>query len=214
MSFKIRIKKGGVTKTKTALEPADIVKDLKGVGRPDNPSTTNGAIKGNEPNGTVYISTDGANVGAWKWQKLENKWKVIDGDTGWRKVKMNNEISPDGYVYLRRINNVVYVEAGGGEWGAFTIKGTAFYGGLDNQKTKLVIDIPEGFKAKDKSGVISMVTRDGGKIECGMAWIENDTIQFRRYLDKDDKADLRFLRATAMIKTIETDWATTLPEKK
>ena len=60
-----------------------------GRGRPDKPDTTGNKItgeepkiKGNEPNGTIYESSDGGGVGAWKWQKRDKKWVVIDGDTG------------------------------------------------------------------------------------------------------------------------------------
>ena len=50
-----------------------------GVGRPDKPETTGSKIKGNEPNGSVYESTDGANVGAWQWQKRSGEWVVTAG---------------------------------------------------------------------------------------------------------------------------------------
>ena len=36
-----------------------------GSGRPDKPETTSGKITGNEPNGTIYESSDGGRVGAW-----------------------------------------------------------------------------------------------------------------------------------------------------
>ena len=55
-----------------------------GKGRPDKPDTTGDKtageepkIKGNEPNGTIYESSDGGGVGAWKWQKRNEKWVVI-----------------------------------------------------------------------------------------------------------------------------------------
>lgn len=62
---------------------------LKGPGRPDIPETTNGAIKWAEPVGTLYVSTDGAGVGAWVWMRASTKrsfpskgWVVLYGDTG------------------------------------------------------------------------------------------------------------------------------------
>ena len=68
-----------------------------GRGRPDKPDTTGDKItgeepkiKGNEPNGTIYESSDGGGVGAWKWQKRNKKWVVIDGDTGLVTVATKN----------------------------------------------------------------------------------------------------------------------------
>ena len=65
---------------------------ITGAGRPDKPDTTgdvlNGVankIKGNEPNGTIYNSLNGSGVGAYLWQKQNNKWVVISGDTGSRR---------------------------------------------------------------------------------------------------------------------------------
>ena len=69
---------------------------ITGNGRPDKPDTTgdvlNGVenkIKGNEPNGTIYRSINGAGVGAYLWQKQNNKWVVISGDTGARRIQWN-----------------------------------------------------------------------------------------------------------------------------
>lgn len=46
-----------------------------GSGRPDKPETTGGKITGNELNGTIYESSDGGRVGAWKWQNATgNGW--------------------------------------------------------------------------------------------------------------------------------------------
>ena len=46
---------------------------MQGNGRPDKPETTGGKITGREPNGTFYNSTNGAGVGAYLWQKQNNK---------------------------------------------------------------------------------------------------------------------------------------------
>ena len=60
--------------------------EITGPGRPDRSETTSGKIVGNEANGTRYVSTDGAGVGAWVWLKTGNKWRVVTGDTGWVTV--------------------------------------------------------------------------------------------------------------------------------
>ena len=54
---------------------------ITGNGRPDKPETTNGNVTGREQNGTFYNSSNGAGVGAYLWQKQNNKWVVISGDT-------------------------------------------------------------------------------------------------------------------------------------
>lgn len=58
---------------------------IVGPGRPDMPSSTDGAITGEEPVGTVYNSTDGGGTGAIQWIKTGASaypWKVTVGNTG------------------------------------------------------------------------------------------------------------------------------------
>ena len=97
---------------------------ITGNGRPDKPETTSGKITGGEPNGTFYSSLDGANVGAYLWQKQKNRWNVVSADTGARRVTQNVHNIKSGYVTLRRINNVVECTFGGGQWGAIYFYGT------------------------------------------------------------------------------------------
>ena len=79
-----------------------------GKGRPDKPDTTGDKItgeepkiKGNEPNGTIYESSDGGGVGAWKWQKRNGKWVVFNGDCLVIWVKPKKVIARDKQVELR-----------------------------------------------------------------------------------------------------------------
>lgn len=95
---------------------------LVGPGRPDKPGTTDGLIKGNEANGFLYVSTDGAGVGAQQWQKTAGKWVCIKGDTGLVEVKTLN-LKPGAYVKLRRIDNIVYMYTGGLTWGLWGVLG-------------------------------------------------------------------------------------------
>lgn len=92
---------------------------LAGSGRPDIPETTNGVITGNEPNGAIYESHDGANVGAWEWVKRGGKWHVMTADTGWRKITTPGLVA--GYVTIRRMNNQCFINATGGRWGTVTL---------------------------------------------------------------------------------------------
>ena len=47
-------------------------------------------IKGNEPNGTFCNSTNGAGVGGVLVAKQNNKWVVISGDTGSRRMSRDS----------------------------------------------------------------------------------------------------------------------------
>lgn len=92
---------------------------LSGPGRPDQPDSTGGIIKGNEKVGIEYNSTDGANVGAYKWIKRPDGWRVIYGDTGWRKI--TSPRFTKGYIKIRRINDSVRVNVGGGDWDSIAL---------------------------------------------------------------------------------------------
>lgn len=59
------------------------------------------------PVGTTYIDEDETS-GALKWIKTKEKWKVIEGDTGWVDVPVRN-VQPNTKMQLRRINNLVHV---------------------------------------------------------------------------------------------------------
>lgn len=61
----------------------------------------------NVPIGTTYIDED-VTSGALKWIKTKEKWKVIEGDTGWVDVPVRN-VQPNTKMQLRRINNLVHV---------------------------------------------------------------------------------------------------------
>ena len=89
---------------------------ITGNGRPDKPETTDGKITGREPNGAFYNSTNGANVGAFLWQKQNNKWVVISGDTGSRQMSRDSVNVKEGYISLRRVNNTVECSFSKGKW--------------------------------------------------------------------------------------------------
>nr|DAK18032.1 MAG TPA: hypothetical protein [Caudoviricetes sp.] len=104
---------------------------ITGNGRPDKPDTTgdvlNGVankIKGNEPNGTLYNSTNGAGVGAYLWQKQNNKWVVISGDTGSRRMSRDSVNIKEGSITLRRVNNMVECSFTNGRWGTISFYGS------------------------------------------------------------------------------------------
>ena len=55
---------------------------LVGPGRPDRPATTNGVIKGSEPVGAEYRSTDGAGEDLFDWMKRPTGWELAGGVGG------------------------------------------------------------------------------------------------------------------------------------
>lgn len=83
------------------LLPDPEIKWIKGVGRPDKPETTRDAIIGDEEDCTRYLSTDGAGVGAYEWEKRGGVWHVVRGDTGWRELKGDNK-AYIGNIRIRR----------------------------------------------------------------------------------------------------------------
>ena len=97
---------------------------ITGVGRPDKPETTQGKIAGREPNGTFYNSTNGSGVGAYLWQKQNNKWIVISADTGERWITRDAVNIKQGRVILRRVNNTVECTFTGGTWGTISFYGS------------------------------------------------------------------------------------------
>lgn len=97
---------------------------ITGNGRPDKPETTDGKITGIEPNGTFYSSLDGARVGAYLWQKQNNKWVVISADTGERRMSKTSVNIKEGDIYLRRVNNMVECSFTNGRWGTISFYGS------------------------------------------------------------------------------------------
>ena len=104
---------------------------ITGNGRPDKPETTNGKITGREPNGAFYNSTNGAGVGAYLWQKQNNKWVVISGDTGSRRMTRDSVNVKEGAIYLRRVGNMVECSFTTGRWGTIS-----FYGSGNSRFTR------------------------------------------------------------------------------
>ncbi len=97
---------------------------ITGIGRPDKPNTTDGKITGREQNGTFYNSSNGAGVGAYLWQKQNNKWVVISADTGERRMSKTSVNIKEGDIYLRRVNNMVECSFTNGRWGTISFYGS------------------------------------------------------------------------------------------
>lgn len=117
---------------------------ITGNGRPDKPDTTGGKITGNEQNGTFYNSTNGAGVGAYLWQKQNNKWIVISADTGERRMIKTSVNIKEGYISLRRVNNTVECTFTGGSWGSISFYGSGTKGFVRKNHEKRMDILPRG----------------------------------------------------------------------
>lgn len=117
---------------------------ITGNGRPDKPETTGGKITGREQNGTFYSSTNGAGVGAYLWQKQNNKWIVISADTGDRFMTRDSVNIKEGRISLRRVNNTVECTFTGGSWGSISFYGSGAKGFVRKNHAKRMDILPRG----------------------------------------------------------------------
>ena len=172
---------------------------IAGNGRPDKPQTTNGKIAGNEPNGTFYSSVDGAGVGAYLWQKQNNKWVVISGDTGSRRMSNSSVNIKEGAIYLRRMNNRVECSFYAGRWDTIS-----FYGSSNpkftrkNHAKRMDIlpppRIPVGFRTKTPI-MLPFYSDDGDEIATVYVASIGDRAYIElRFRDKVPTADLDYMR--------------------
>ena len=140
-----------VVNSENKLEVAYTSNALIGPGRPDKPETTGGVIKGTEHDGMMYQSTDGADVGAYLWQRVNGKWIVVYGNTGLITLKNAKSLKPNAYIKLQRINNTVYCFMGGLSFDLFGYAGKTEKGFYSRQPARVEVigqgGIPEGFRA-------------------------------------------------------------------
>lgn len=171
---------------------------ITGNGRPDKPNTTGGKITGREPNGTIYASIDGAGVGAYEWQKQNNQWNVVSGDTGSRRMSTSVNIK-EGGIYLRRVNNTVECSFSKGRWDTIS-----FYGSSNpkftrkNHAKRMDIlpppRIPVGFRTRTPI-MLPFYSDDGEEIAVVYVASIGDRAYIElRFKDKVPIADLDYMR--------------------
>ena len=135
--------------------------ELTGEGMP------NGKVEGTL--GQTYVDTRRTN-GALKWIKRtpsgNQGWVVLDGDTGWKNLNVLSKLG-NSYVRVRRINDTVYYQFGGLQWGWFGIvrRGNpAFIAHPGNREKKCFLiangGIPSGYRAS--SSLIGQIFNDDG----------------------------------------------------
>lgn len=172
---------------------------ITGNGRPDKPDTTDGKITGREPNGTFYSSTNGAGVGAYLWQKQNNKWTVISGDTGIRRLSNISVNIKEGAIHLRRVNNRVECSFYAGRWDTIS-----FYGSSNpkftrkNHAKRMDIlpppRIPVGFRTRTPI-MLPFYSDDGDEIATVYVASTGDRAYIElRFRDKVPTADLDYMR--------------------
>lgn len=178
---------------------------ITGNGRPDKPDTTgdvlNGVenkIKGNEPNGTIYRSINGAGVGAYLWQKQNNKWVVISGDTGARRMNTSVNIK-DGYISLRRVNNTVECSFSKGRWDTVSFYGSGNSKFIRKNHAKRMdllsnSKIPPGFRTSVPI-MLPFYSDDGDNIATVYVGSRADSNYIElRFKDKLPTDDLNYMR--------------------
>lgn len=172
---------------------------IYGVGRPDDRTSTNGKITGNEPNGTVYISSDGAGVKAWEWIKVNGTWQVSYGDTGEINMARHSVNIKSGNIALRRVNNLVQCTFSNGQWDAIYFYGRSNpqYRAKSHAKRMDLLPnsrIPQGFRST-KSIMLPFYNDDG--VHVGMVYVggvRNYNYIELRFNDKPPEADMDIIR--------------------
>lgn len=189
---------------------------ITGNGRPDKPDTTDGKITGREPNGSFYYSTNGAGVGAYLWQKQNNKWIVISGDTGHRRMGNSSVNIKEGAIYLRRMNNRVECSFNTGRWDTIS-----FYGSSNpkftrkNHAKRMDIlpppRIPVGFRTRTPI-MLPFYSDDGDEVAVVYVASIGDRAYIElRFRDKVPTADLDYMRMPVISWITDDPFPETLP---
>ena len=135
--------------------------DLIGEGMP------NGKVDGTI--GQTYVDTKKTN-GALKWIKRtpsgNQGWAVLDGDTGWKTLNAVSKLG-NSHVKARRVNDTVYLQFGGLQWGWFGIirrNGLGFVAHPGNREKKCFIltngQMPYGYRTS--TSLIGPIYNDDG----------------------------------------------------
>ena len=140
------------------------------------PTSSSELIGEGMPNGKVdgtigqtYVDTKKTN-GALKWIKRtpsgNQGWAVLDGDTGWKNLNAVSKLG-NSYVKARRVNDTVYLQFGGLQWGWFGIirrNGLGFVAHPGNREKKCFIltngQMPYGYRTS--TSLIGPIYNDDG----------------------------------------------------
>ena len=187
--------------------------EIHGTGMP------NGQVSA--PIGTTYVDMAVTN-GALKWIKHSGNgntgWKVLIGDTGWRKLNSVSRLG-NSFIKIRRVNNLVTYNFGGLQWGWFGIirrngPGFAKHNSTGDRGAKVLHpgSIPEGFRSENS--LIGGIYNDAGK-PYGIWYLggksDSNYIQFSFNDPIPTDKDIGDIRVSAISYVTDEDWPTTLP---
>ena len=152
---------GNVTLPTSSQNAPTSSSELIGEGMP------NGKVNGTL--GQTYVDTRKTN-GALKWIKRtpsgNQGWAVLDGDTGWKTLNASSKLG-NSYVKARRVNDTVYLQFGGLQWGWFGIVrrgGLGFVAHPGNREKKVFIltngQMPYGYRTA--TSLIGPIYNDDG----------------------------------------------------
>lgn len=189
---------------------------ITGNGRPDKPATTAGKIMGDEHNGNIYNSIDGAGVGAYLWIRRNNKWVVISGDTGARQMTRDSVNVKEGAIHLRRVNNTVECSFSKGRWDTISFYGSSnpkFTRKNHAKRMNLLPDhkIPIGFRTSIPV-MLPFYSDDGDEIATVYVASIGDRAYIElRFRDKVPTADLDYMRMPVISWITDDPFPDTLP---
>ena len=192
------------------------------------PTSSSELIGEGMPNGKVdgtlgqtYVDTRKTN-GALKWIKRtpsgNQGWVVLDGDTGWKKLNVLSKLG-NSYLQVRRVNDTVYYQFGGLQWGWFGIvrRGNpAFIAHPGNRDKKCFLiangGIPSGYRAS--SSLIGQIFNDDG-IPYGTWYVggygDANHLRFQFTDPVPTDRDIGDIRVSAISYITDDPWPTTLP---
>lgn len=179
--------------------------------------------------GTQYVDLDNTNW-ARIWVSLGNKSrKVIEGNTGLRVLESKTS-KGNSKIYVQRINNLVFISFGGGNWGLYDINraeaplsdrvsstGTKMAWIKATPKNRHGADdiIPNGFRSS--TSMLTGLYTDAGEV-MGSIYIwgtgDSNCIQFRlanKTVKDLTDAYVSMLRTGIIVYNTDQDWPSTLP---
>lgn len=204
---------GNVTLPTSSQNAPTSSSELIGEGMP------NGKVNGTL--GQTYVDTRKTN-GALKWIKRtpsgNQGWVVLDGDTGWRKLNVLSKLG-NSYLQVRRVNDTVYYQFGGLQWGWFGIvrrSNPAFIAHPGNRDKKCFLiangGIPSGYRAS--SSLIGQIFNDDG-IPYGTWYVggygDANHLRFQFTDPVPTDKDIGDIRVSAISYITDDPWPTTLP---
>ena len=203
----------GEQATKLSALEAKSAYEIHGTGMPNGRVTA--------PIGTTYVDTAVTN-GALKWIKESGDgntgWRVLIGDTGWRKLNILSKLNTAS-LFVRRVNNAVTYNFGGLSWGWFGIvrRGGAGYVAqtTDVERNCKILnngEVPEGFRTPNS--LIGAIYNDNG-VPYGTWYIGNPSdenhLRFQFLNPVPTDRDIGDIRVSTISYYTDDPWPTTLP---